>query len=252
MFQGGHVLERAPEVPRVLWLGDSVSAADRWVRKAEAKLRASVHPQLEIWNAGIAGYSTCQEADLLRELIGAVDPDVVLVQTCVNDLSDSMFMIPDGQGRTRIRRGTREVSVPTWALSSRLLTLLAVHRASTAGTNAPIARGDAVRSCLLKMQQLSTAAGASFGVIHVPYLVDPDHPGATSFLADERALVALTAELGLPAMDLRPVLATLGPLSQLAAHNDPIHFGRGATLQLVGDTVGEALAGTPFFHELKP
>lgn len=78
-------------IPRVLVFGDSfvfgVGVDEEHVfttQLQESLTRRSGNP-VEVWNAGVIGYSTDQEYILFQELGPRFQPDVVLLVTCDND-----------------------------------------------------------------------------------------------------------------------------------------------------------------------
>lgn len=86
---------KPPQGFRIAVIGDSVSfgygvAFDAtYAQQLEAKLRAaSDHTYVEVLNLGVSGYNPYTEAELLRGVGLGFDPDLVLVQFCVNDLND--------------------------------------------------------------------------------------------------------------------------------------------------------------------
>lgn len=81
-------------VPRVLFLGDSVTLAwgvddeTSWVRRLERNFAASGAP-IECLNAGHLQYNTIQEADWFAAHAAKLRPDLVVVTFVVNDLDDA-------------------------------------------------------------------------------------------------------------------------------------------------------------------
>jgi lysophospholipase L1-like esterase len=90
---------RSPEVAvpkpagvrRVLVLGDSVAwgagvrEEETFARQLEVALRKELDCEVEIVNAGISGYGSLEQLDLLRNDGLALEPDVVLVYHVEND-----------------------------------------------------------------------------------------------------------------------------------------------------------------------
>jgi len=67
----------------VMW-GTGVSAGDSLLGRLQAQLRDQ--GPVEVIDAGVVGYSSLQELRLLEKSIVGLDPDVVLVNYCNNDL----------------------------------------------------------------------------------------------------------------------------------------------------------------------
>ena len=97
---------RSPEIEdtkptdttRILVLGDSVAFG--WGVRSEdtfasqlASLLATVYPdkRFEVINAGVSGYGTWQELQWLKQTGVDLQPDVVIVQTHLNDAADNLW-----------------------------------------------------------------------------------------------------------------------------------------------------------------
>ena len=89
-FRGRAPGKTGAGVRRVLALGDSftfgwgVSGAEAYPARLEALL-AAANREAVVFNAGVPGYNTAQEACLLERLMGEAVPDVVLLGYVVND-----------------------------------------------------------------------------------------------------------------------------------------------------------------------
>ena len=89
-FRGRELTRTAPGTRRVLALGDSftfgwgVGEGKAWPHLLEGMLSSSGQKAV-VFNAGVPGYNTVQEACLLEELLGEADPDLVLLGYVVND-----------------------------------------------------------------------------------------------------------------------------------------------------------------------
>jgi hypothetical protein len=87
---------KAAGTVRVLMLGDSFTEgggfadADTVPRRVETALRATC-PAVEVVNGGAASYSPILEYLLLREIGGAVAPDVVVVNLDMTDVHDDLI-----------------------------------------------------------------------------------------------------------------------------------------------------------------
>jgi lysophospholipase L1-like esterase len=97
-------------VYRIIVIGDSIAfgygveEADTFPKVLEARL-AMLNPSLtvEVMNLGVGGYNPYTEAALLADVGIAYEPDLVLVQFCVNDLYDPTFHFDQ---QTRLHLGT--------------------------------------------------------------------------------------------------------------------------------------------------
>ena len=96
------IASKSPGTPRVLILGDSIPHAgdgvdDTLVAHAQRELdEAGI--RVELINAGIPGYTTYQELGFLKKYGLALQPDVVGLCFCVNDLHEvlQVFRVRNG------------------------------------------------------------------------------------------------------------------------------------------------------------
>jgi lysophospholipase L1-like esterase len=83
---------------KVLIIGDSVAFGSDVLRDQnfsvllEQKLRDSFDAPIAVWNAGTPGYNTTQEAILLRVIGPRLNPDLLIVQLCLNDHEPALFL----------------------------------------------------------------------------------------------------------------------------------------------------------------
>lgn len=89
--------ERAPGMLRVLVTGDAFSSAEgvdtdrAWPRLVEPTLRERNDGRVvEVLNFAMTGYGPNQEAAVIREFVPRFRPDVVVLQTFVNDFDDAL------------------------------------------------------------------------------------------------------------------------------------------------------------------
>lgn len=93
---------KSPGVTRILCVGDSFTACDQvpyaqsWPAVLEAELSkrltdAQSERKVEVVNCGFPGFSTANEAAWITKFAGAFEPDIVLVATTPNDLSENPF-----------------------------------------------------------------------------------------------------------------------------------------------------------------
>jgi lysophospholipase L1-like esterase len=99
----------------LLVLGDSVvyghhlGDAQTLPVRLESELRARTGTGLVVVNGGIPGYSTFQEARLYRRLAPAIEPDLVLLGFCLNDVTERYVTLADYGGPRFFMR-----NVDTW------------------------------------------------------------------------------------------------------------------------------------------
>jgi HEAT repeat protein/lysophospholipase L1-like esterase len=88
-----HPLEKAPGATRVVCLGDSVTLGfglrpdQAWPQQLQ-DLLAAEGSTFEVFNMGLGGWSTRQEAIAYRRIARRYRPDLVLLGVCLNDLPE--------------------------------------------------------------------------------------------------------------------------------------------------------------------
>lgn len=226
---------------RILLLGDSVSVVQRgWVHAIETRLAELTGRPVVIFNAGVGGYDTCQEAWQLRARLDAVDPDLVLQQVCHNDLPGSASLYPTEDGRLVLRRNAQVWEFPAWIVRSHLLLDAALRWNLFGGAPATaVTREEESLECLRGMVAEADRAGVPLVSAHFPVLgTAAEFPGAAR---DEQVLLALHREAGVNAVELRPLLEARVPLATLRNHPmDPIHVG-GEPSHVVGTVIAEQI-----------
>lgn len=85
----GFALRKPLGVQRVVVLGDSIAAGLDLPFSERFTTRLQVGDRVEVLNFGIEGYRTAQEARLLEDHAIRFEPDVVLLQYCLNDAGSS-------------------------------------------------------------------------------------------------------------------------------------------------------------------
>ncbi len=95
---------------RTVVLGDSIAfgygvdVEDSFPKVMERSLRAVADEgAMEVLNLGVSGYNPYTEAKLLEDVGASYDPDLVLVQFCINDLNDPTLHF---DAHTRLHLGT--------------------------------------------------------------------------------------------------------------------------------------------------
>ena len=196
-------------VTRILCVGDSFTAcdqvpyADSWPAALERELstrlaRAGSMSTVEVVNAGFPGFSTANEAAWIAKFGPRFAPDLVLIATTPNDLSENPFPLQytardgrmvsasateDDERRYEHRRnwwcvaGALERSLlaqriaasPAWA---RLLGRAPFHHIE-AYEVPPSAKArrlyELADQCMLAARDASIALGARFGIVVIPY-----------------------------------------------------------------------------------
>lgn len=190
---------------RVLVLGDSVAfgygveESATFAKVMERELAAmATGRRLEVLNLGVSGYNPYTQAALLRDVGLAYEPDLVLVQFCINDLNDPTLHF-DVQTRLRLgsipdaaypdpsaRRGrpSEPGAAQRWCRASRLCSLaddwlLAMgsqtpDEAAKRAAAVPVEGGEGpewawLEALYVEMAEISRSAGAHFAVLAFPY-----------------------------------------------------------------------------------
>lgn len=176
---------RSPEVEaarpddafRILVLGDSVTfgwgvrGEDTFVSQL-ANLLATLYPgqHIEVINAGVSGYGTWQELKWLEETGLGLSPDLVIVQTHLNDAADNLWgtlgQEADGSWLTRV------------SMLARLVARVTGGTAPADGGDDPCRRDwrigtdavcwDLTETLLTQLQTAATEAGAAVALLPAP------------------------------------------------------------------------------------
>ena len=231
-FRGPHYAQaRADGVFRVAVLGDSltfgfgVEEAEVYTALLEAELARLLAPRkVEVLNFGVGGYNPYNEVALFEGIAAAWQPDLVLVQFCINDLNDPRLhfdahtlrllelpdaAFPDPRMRTQPMPGRSPLAFCAGRL--RLCDLLQHALYENRADRRALARavaerrtlGEAERTWLHaqygKLQQWAETHDARFGVVVFPYpkqLREPSRDGVAQGIA------ALGRDAGFAVIDL--------------------------------------------------
>jgi lysophospholipase L1-like esterase len=236
------------DVFRIAVLGDSVAfgygveVEAGFVARTETALSAHAADgpaHIEVLNFAVSGYNPYNEAALYRGVVRSYEPDLVLVQFCINDLNDPTlhfgastmqhlgplpdlaFPNPDAP-----RRSAREVS---WlALTCERSELCALLFGDIlAGSRGPSSTDDWrtgfavregpdfevewewLRTRYTDIAASASADGATFGILAFPYETEAKPKGESKIAREERtsatrALVELGEREGWHVIDLLP------------------------------------------------
>jgi len=225
----GTFLHGQPDAPRaMLVLGDSVTAGDHWVARAAAAL-IEEDPGLRVHNAAVSGYDTCQELETWRQLGPVLQPELVVLQTCPNDVLGSHALVPLTHDHVRYHLhhddGRRAaVDFPLWVLHSRLLSLAVLSWGQA--TAEPIAEDPALsegfaRHCLLLLKEEVQASGADLVAIAFPVLLDrPSGFEEERLRSQESAIRQALRDNEVPTLPVRSLLPS--PLSDTRSMPDDL------------------------------
>lgn len=90
-FIGEEVGPKTRDVIRILGVGDSIIAGEyladneRYLNRVSNILSEKTDSHIELINAGVAGYNTWQELELLQVKGLSLEPDLIIVGICLND-----------------------------------------------------------------------------------------------------------------------------------------------------------------------
>lgn len=225
-------LAKPAGVERILVLGDSLAFGFGVAQQASfpARMQAALGPGVEVLNLGVNGYNPYTEAALLADVGVAYQPDLVVVQFCVNDLADPTIhfdtqtrlhfgaipeaAFPDPRGRGRSAPAL--LRLLGWCHGLRLCARLDAavlawqdppdERTLLASLTSPDSLPDgAVRQWLAarygEMAATSASVGARFAVLAFPFRSQVEGPARGAL---QRDLVALGRLHGWPTVDLLP------------------------------------------------
>jgi lysophospholipase L1-like esterase len=211
---------------RVLMLGDSITYGNgvAWNETFSYRLQqilngAGAAARVEVLNLGVSGYNTAQELATLQELGLRLDPDLVILNICLND-SDPVKQLLGLSllNKTRIS-SWRDINLRTVIESSYLLTLLK-HRVIAllqnfdgllSTLNSPSLFLDTrvretawadMKADMRAMHELTRQEGIPFAAVIYPYM---SQIVAGSDRVPQQDLLAFFDELGVPALDPAPV-----------------------------------------------
>ncbi len=228
---------RDPDALVVLALGDSctfgfgAAADETWPAQLEARLVERLQRPVEVFNAGVPGYSSAQGVIVAERWIPRLEPDVVVVAFGWNDSS-----VWDGRSDAEHRDGaagpgallehSRAFAVLRKALFS--------WRRSSGGRRAVQARvpPEVFAANLARIAELAGDAGAAVGFLAWPFR---DQMGAAGVELTEYQQVSLSAPG--PSVDLRAGFRALGFAAEDfldGGHVGPQGYGLVATLVAAG------------------
>ena len=200
---------KAAGVTRILCVGDSFTACDQvpyaqsWPAVLEASLaqrlaEAGSTRRVEVVNAGFPGFSTANEAAWIAKFGASFEPDLVLIATTPNDLSENPFPLQytarDGRmvsaSATEDDERRYEHRRNWWCVAGALERSLLAQRIAASPAWArlrgrpPFHHIEAYESqpgpkaqrlyeladrCMLAARDASIALGARFGIVVIPY-----------------------------------------------------------------------------------
>ena len=208
-----------PDKARVLVLGDSVSVQQGWIHIAYETL-----PELHLFNSSLSGYETCQQLDVLNELLPKIQPDWVLLQMTPNDIGGSPVLIPLEDGRARYFLATEAFDFPAWVLAFKSITYVTLRVGAARSARKMRSNDEAeryTRRCLEEIQS-SVRSDQLLAVLFPSPL--PLHNTERTAWESELKIAAMLQELGISHLYLREAFESGGDIRRLQQHsNDNIH-----------------------------
>ena len=194
-------VERRPGWQRVVMLGDSIAFIGYTQTALEERLAGR---PLELWNAGVYGYSTAQEVNYYRRFVRPLKPDLVLLLFCLNDFDGTPVIFKDSQeGNVMIFPYLGREHYNPWLFRNsvlyRLLLTARIKLGGRVGLNADM------RVQLEALRQMSKEDGFRLQVLVYPILDRPEHWSA-NYTKQHRAILEILQGMGIPYVDLLPLL----------------------------------------------
>jgi hypothetical protein len=200
-----------PKRPRLLLLGDSVVERGHLSRALEAELAQ----RFDVWSLGVSGYSTPEEVALFERVVEPLAPRRVLLVFSYNDLARTPMRFLDDSGRLVLSFGERPFGLPARWLGRCYLLRLALAVEARRDPLDDRQHRERVRSALRRLMALCEARDIELSALVQPLIApsrevleDPSFQALRRGVAQRhRANLELFRELGLPALDLEPVIA---------------------------------------------
>ncbi len=212
---------------RVLVLGDSITEQRAYVDMLELMLEQRLEPEVDVWNMGVTGYSVLNELELLRHRALELEPDMVILQLCLNDFGITPVLFRHNGELFWLRAPTGGMDrLGLWLFEhSALARLIRLQSASRSMQGLGDPEHEArVEAALIEMQQLCDQAGVPFEVVIFPTLAPRPQWAATEEQTYTR-FVALLSEQGIPFTDLTPRLLG-GPVDDLLRYRGDEVYGQ--------------------------
>lgn len=260
----GAPLEEPRQRPRLLLAGDSIAYGlgledDQTIPVHLAEHLRAAGLDVEVLNAGVAGYNCLQGARRIESLLPALEPNLVVHLFCLNDFRD-VTGIPEGVLRGAIDEGAGRALELTYQVATRTpLERAVVHHSHLGrliytrlvkGRTSVSSRPDfdddtGVRAGFERMRELDVPVA----VVVMPFLIR----NRALYPQVHESVVALAAEHDLPVLDLLdPVREHFDSGGQgLSLPGDKVHpNARGA--DLVASAIAEWVSGSELRGALVP
>ena len=104
-----NVLKSSPSSYKILILGDSISQWGKYVEYFEDLLTERYNKQIKVINAGVMGYDTELEYRYLKYRGLQLNPNLVILQFCVNDFRGTPIIIKQKDGSWLALNGDKKI-----------------------------------------------------------------------------------------------------------------------------------------------
>ncbi len=173
-------LARQPGELRIMALGDSITFDGWFADFLEPVLEERLGKPVDVWNAGAPGYTLYQEVGLYRSRGHGVDPDLVLLQVCVNDCAHTPVYF-EYRGNTlhnENKYGEFKKLSPFWFRWSALYRY--IHRTQFGRSGPHYTSGERnpeVEDSLVELQRLTQKHDIPLLVMVIPFMMESeDYP----------------------------------------------------------------------------
>lgn len=209
---------KPPGTYRVIVIGDSISEHRSWVELLEELLTEQRGQPVEVWNLGTSGYGTLGELEVLRHKALRWDPDLVLVQFCVNDyeVSPALFSFQGQLYRLGVdTHGMGPGSLWLFRSSALYRYLIFESLRPAAKFSEDSERLERIDAALGEMHALCQRRAVDFGLVVFPQLA-AEGEGLSWYRTSHRRILAAAHDQDVPVLDLASAMGT-GELSELVA-----------------------------------
>lgn len=198
------LIERKPRIRRVLFMGDSVTCRRTIVDACRTRLG---RPEVEIWNNGVEGYNTFQEAAYYQRFCQRIRPDHVVLTLHHNDFDVTPVAFYDDSGRIAVFSPERDSLGMNLTLYRYSYIYRAWFRWVASGRRLhDVEEGSRiVRESLADLRAQLRTQDAQLTVLVLPLCKPPGEWSEAEKDVHQRAL-RIVADLGIACFDLLPGL----------------------------------------------
>ena len=237
MFDKERVKYKPKSVYRIICLGDSTTANSEYVKILEMLLNKDTDKKFEVWNCGVAGYSTLQQLRALRHKWLRYNPDMVIMGFCLNDFDTTPIVVKEN--------GNLVGYFPHKEILPKVNPFLLKHSAIYRFIIARLLfskkdDNDIVelsRSYIQKTQELLSAKGIQFLIV---ILGIPERIENSSMKENYVVVKSIIEDYNIEFINIVPLFKKNNPESLKFLPDDNIHFNREGS-QIVAEAIHEYL-----------